>query len=299
MQTLASIGEDELVRRLVAGLPLSRDVLAGPGDDCAVLKPPGRDERLLLKTDVVVEHIHFLPDTAPHLVGRKAMARVVSDIAAMGGSPRFALVTLVMRRATEIRYVEQLYAGLREVAALFGISIVGGETSRGDTTVVSVSLAGTVGRRWPGRHGGRAGDVLLVTGRLGGSIHGKHLSFIPRVREAQWLVRHFTLHAMMDLSDGLARDLPRLAAASGLEFIIDERALPCARGCSAEQAWGDGEDYELLFAMAPRSAGQLKEKWRRQFPDLELTEIGRLVKAGEGMLPRFQSRGWDHFESRQ
>lgn len=299
MQTLASIGEDELIRRLVAGLPMSKDVLAGPGDDCAVLKPPGRGERLLFKTDVVVERIHFQPDTPPRLIGRKAMARVVSDVAAMGGSPLFALVTLVMRRATEIRHVEDIYAGLREISDLFGISIVGGETSRGDTMVVSVSLVGTVGRKWPGRHGGIAGDALLVTGRLGGSIRGKHLRFIPRVREARWLVRHFAIHAMMDLSDGLAKDLPRMAAASGLNFVIDETTLPRSPGCSAEQAWGDGEDYELLFAVAPRSIERLKKNWRREFPELELTAIGRLVPLGEGRLPAFQSKGWDHFEQSQ
>ncbi len=299
MQTLSSIGEDELIRRLVAGLPQARDVASGPGDDCAVLDAPKAGRQLLFKTDAVVENIHFRPDTPPRLVGRKAMARVVSDIAAMGGEPRHALITLVLRRATELRYVEELYAGLREVADEFSISIVGGETSRGDTTVISIALLGTVAtRQWPGRRGAKAGDVLFVTGRLGGSISGRHLTFMPRVKEAQWLTKHFTIRAMMDLSDGLAKDLPRLAAASGVEFIIDEAELPCAKGCTPAQAWGDGEDYELLLAISPRSEEKLMAAWKKAFPKLELTRIGQLIAKGEGLAPSLTGQGWDHFQKR-
>jgi thiamine-monophosphate kinase len=299
MQTLAHIGEDELIRRLTDGLPSDRSVIAGPGDDCAVLRAPPAGTHLLFKTDAVVEHIHFLRETPPRMIGRKALARVISDIAAMGGQPTHALVTIVVRRATEVSYVEELYAGIREVAAPFGINIVGGETSRGDTLVISISLLGHVsGRRWSSRRGGKAGDVLLVTGRLGGSIRGKHLEFTPRVKEGQWLVNKFSIHAMMDISDGLAKDLPRLADASGLDFVVNEAALPRTPGCTPEQAWGDGEDYELLLAVAPKSVSRLRKEWHHAFPDLPLTAIGSLVPKGEGIAPPFQSRGWDHFASR-
>jgi thiamine-monophosphate kinase len=131
--------------------------------------------------------------------------------------------------------------------------------------------------RWISRTGGKVNDELYVTGQLGGSIRGKHLRFIPRVEESRWLVRSFQLHAMMDLSDGLGADLPRLAAASGVSFEVDESAIPRTRGCSIEQAISDGEDYELLFAMAPDNARVLERRWSAKFPKLQLTRIGRWV----------------------
>jgi thiamine-monophosphate kinase len=297
MQTVTSIGEDALVRRITSDLPQDESVIAGPGDDCAVVTGPTNGRHLLMKTDSVVEHIHFLRETPARLVGRKAMARVVSDIAAMGGQPRHALITLIVRRATEVRFVDELYQGIREIADPIGINIVGGETSRGDTTVVSISLLGDVSSaRWASRSGGKPGDALFVTGCLGGSIKGKHLTFEPRLAEAQWLVKKFPVHAMMDISDGLAKDLPRLAEASGLEFIINESVIPCSSDCSIDQAWGDGEDYELLFAVSPKTAERLTREWKDQFPELLLTQIGHLVPVGSGVIPTFQNHGWDHFK---
>lgn len=297
MQTVTSMGEDELVRRITLDLPQDETVIAGPGDDCAVVAAPAAGRHLLMKTDSVVEHIHFLRETPARLIGRKAIARVVSDIAAMGGQPHHALITLIVRRATEVRFVDEIYEGLREIATPLGINIVGGETSRGDTTVISVSMVGTVtASRWASRSGGKVGDVLLVTGSLGGSIKGKHLTFEPRLKEAQWLVKKFPIHAMMDLSDGLSKDLPRLAAASGVEFSLDEVAIPCSPGCTPDQAWSDGEDYELLFAVSPKTTERLLREWSETFPDLPLRQIGTLVPAGEGSAPSFSTEGWDHFK---
>jgi thiamine-monophosphate kinase len=297
MQTVTSLGEDALVRRITSELPQDESVIAGPGDDCAVVACPSNGRHLLMKTDSVVEHIHFLRETPARLVGRKAMARVVSDIAAMGGQPRHALITLIVRRATEVRFVDELYQGIREIADPLGVNIVGGETSRGDTTVVSISLLGDVSStRWASRSGGKPGDALFVTGSLGGSIKGKHLTFEPRLAEAQWLVKKFPVHAMMDLSDGLAKDLPRLAEASGLEFVLEESAIPCSPDCSLDQAWGDGEDYELLFAISPKTSERLVREWNECFPHLPLTQIGNLVSVGSGTIPSFQNQGWDHFK---
>jgi thiamine-monophosphate kinase len=133
---------------------------------------------------------------------------------------------------------------------------------------------------------------LLVTGTLGGSSQGKHLNFTPRLREASWLVSHFKPSAMMDVSDGLARDLPRLAAASGCGFVLDEAALPLTAGCSITQALGDGEDYELLLALEPARVAALLAAWSVVFSELPLTVIGRLVEPGTGGSLR---AGWDHF----
>jgi thiamine-monophosphate kinase len=144
------------------------------------------------------------------------------------------------------------------------------------------------------RSGGRPGDRLLVTGSLGGSRAGKHLDFQPRLEQAMWLAERGALHAMMDLSDGLARDLPRLAAVSDCGFRLDRDAIPCSAGCQVEQALNDGEDFELLVALDPCECAGVMSDWRRQFPQLSLTVIGQLVERGEG---EELSGGWDHFQS--
>jgi thiamine-monophosphate kinase len=139
------------------------------------------------------------------------------------------------------------------------------------------------------------GDILFVTGRLGGSRDARHLDFVPRIDEARWLTGNFRIQAMMDLSDGLGADLPRLAKASGVGFAIDESALPRARGCSIEAAINDGEDYELLFAFSPNDAAALEKKWRRKFARLALTRIGQLTRHSS-RAPRHAFHGYVHFQ---
>jgi thiamine-monophosphate kinase len=296
METLAQMGEDALIRRLTATLKPGADVVTGPGDDCAVVRTLRGRRLQLLKTDCIVEGVHFLRDSAPERVGWKAMARVVSDIAAMGGSPQHALVTLVLPTDLAVSYVDQLYSGLRRCAEKFNVSIVGGEMSRGAQIVISVSLTGNVAeKRCVPRGGAMPGDAIHVTGRLGGSLRGHHLEFMPRVEEAQWLAKHLPLHAMMDLSDGLAKDLPRMALASKVGFVLDESSLPVNERCTAAQAWVDGEDYELLFALPAPLTKRQQRRWQRAFPEVPLTCIGRVVEPGQGRAPSFSGEGWDHF----
>ncbi len=293
-KTLRELGEDAFLRHLLPRLPLGAEVVAGAGDDCAVVRGPGKGELLLLKTAAVVEGVHFTADTPPQLVGRKALARVLSDVAAMGGRPGQALVTLAAPPKTPAVWVERLYEGLCDLARRYGVSVVGGETTRAKQRLVSVTLTGTVkARSWVARGGGKAGDALLVTGRLGGSLRGRHLRFEPRVEEGQWLAANARLHAMMDLSDGLAKDLPRLAGMAGLGFEVDYDRLPRHRGCSVEQAWGDGEDYELLLAVPAKAVARLLKKWATIFPELPLTTVGRLVKPDGGK--KAPEGGWDAF----
>ena len=275
---LRELGEDRLVAQLVQRLKTRQEVIAGPGDDCAVVAFPGGNRLLVLKTDCVVERIHFQPNDAPAAIGWKAMARTLSDFAAISGLPHFALVTLISPPDREARWTKQIYRGLQRAADRFEVTIVGGETSGTDgPAVISVSAIGWVEEdRWVSRRGGKAGDALFVSGRLGGSIRKKHLHFIPRIEEARWLTANFPIHAMMDLSDGLGVDLPRLATASGVGFEIDEELLPRTRGCTIQQAISDGEDYELLLAISPNDADSLSRKWNRKFPRLPLTRIGRL-----------------------
>lgn len=297
MTTLRDIGEDALIARLVALVPHDPDPLAGPGDDCAVIDfGPDHETLQLLKTDALVGGVHFLPEADPRAVGWKAAARVVSDFAAMGGEPKRFLVTVALPVETEVAWVEDLYRGISDCLNAFDAVLAGGETTRvpeGSAPVISVSATGSVRREHLAlRSTGKPGQVVLVTGTLGGSIHGKHLDFTPRKKESDWLVSQYKPTAMMDVSDGLAKDLPRLAGASGCGFELDERALPLAAGCSVDQALGDGEDFELLLAIEKERVPGLLTAWVKVFPGLPLTVIGRLVEAGKGGMLR---GGWDHF----
>ena len=275
---LRAVGEDALLASLLRDLPISREVIAAAGDDCAVVESPAGKNLLVLKTDCVVEKIHFALATDPVLVGWKAMMRPLSDFAAISAVPQFALITLIVPATRSTSWVKKLYRGLKRAASRFDVSIVGGETSatRGPA-VISVSVSGFVEKnRWISRSGGKKGDDLFVTGRLGGSLRGKHLRFIPRIEESRWLTKNFRVHAMMDLSDGLGADLPRLARASKLGFKIDKEKLPLAPGAKIDNAISDGEDYELLFAFSPRDRARLERSWRKRFPKLPLTRIGSL-----------------------
>ena len=297
---LRGYGEDRLVAELTRSLALGPDVRVGAGDDCAVIGRPRDTRWQLLKADVVVEGVHFTREDDARRVGWKALCRALSDIAAMGGVPTHALVTLAVSPEEEVARVKAIYAGLRRAAAKFGVSIVGGETSRSPGPLfLDIALSGWVERRrCILRSGGHPGDLLYVTGRLGGSRAAKHLDFIPRLAEARWLTAHHRPSAMMDLSDGLAADLPRLARASGCGFTLNETQIPRTRGATLAQALGDGEDFELLFSIAPKHAVKLETAWRREFPRLALTRIG-ILAGSQPSTPNSQTpRGFDHFAQR-
>lgn len=296
---LRALGEDKVVAALLRELPAfppGGHVILGPGDDCAVIGSPRDKVWQLLKTDCVIESVHFRREEDAAKVGWKALARPISDMAAMGGQPCHALVTLAAPPETDLKWATKLYSGLRKCAEKFGVLIVGGETARSPGPLfISVALTGQVERRFCiSRSGCAPGDRLFVTGRLGGSLAGRHLTFSPRVEQAGWLVRKFKIHGMMDISDGLAADLPRMARASNCGFHLDEASLPLNPDCTAGNALSDGEDYELLFALSSRDARDLPGQWKKQFPRLRLTEIGELTakpggKEGESL------HGYDHF----
>jgi thiamine-monophosphate kinase len=293
------LGEDRLLEQLLPGLSSNRGVIVGAGDDCAVVKSGVRGKLQLLKTDCLVENIHFTKKDSAETVGWKAMARPLSDFAAMSGLPEFALVTLIVPSQTTIAWVKKLYRGLENAARPFQVAIVGGETSNiKGPAVISVTVTGVVEKgRWVSRTGGKANDELFVTGRLGGSLRGRHLRFMPRIVESRWLTKNFPIHAMMDLSDGLGTDLPRLARASGVGFELEEAALPLNPGCTPEHAISDGEDYELLFSIAPKDSRRLIAPWQKKFPELPLTRIGRLNSKFEIRNSKFP-KGYVHFEER-
>lgn len=292
MKRLRDIGEDALIARILRGFPHGKSLIIGPGDDCAVVDP-GRGPLRLLKTDAIVEGVHFLPEAPAEKVGWKAVARVLSDFAAMGGSPEHLLVTIAIDSERPVRWLDGLYRGIRKCLETHGGVLAGGETTSVPSgAVISVAGEGKVNRRdLVLRSGGKPGDLVVVTGRLGGSIAGKHLTFTPRLAEAAWLVRHLRPTAMMDLSDGLAKDLPRLAAASGCGFEVADN-LPTNRGCTREQALGDGEDYELLLTVSERHWKSASQSWFGAFPKTPLNIVGRLTshRRSDSL-----TGGWDHF----
>lgn len=309
------MNEFELINRLTPSLATNDTVVAGAGDDCAVLDLGIPDKLILFKTDAVVEGIHFTRETPPEKIGRKALARCLSDIAAMAGTPVAALVTIGLPKDFDAGFVAKIYDGLKGVAEQYGVAIVGGETTTNpERILISIALLGTVPRgRLVLRSGAKAGDAIFVTGELGGSLAGRHLDFEPRLAEARWLAEHFTIHAMMDLSDGLAGDLRHIVHASKVGAVLLKTALPVARAAKLRARAGadakpatlaaltDGEDFELLFTVAGQDAVKLLDGWKKKFPEVKLSCIGKIV-AGEGIELRDKSgsqklnaHGYVHF----
>ncbi len=283
MSRISALGERELIRRVGRWVGKSRSVIRGIGDDCAVLPGPS-GKHLLFASDMLIQGVHFTDKIDPAAVGWKALAVNVSDAAAMGGIPLYAVVSLGLPPSTPVAFVENLYRGLRRCAARFGVRIVGGDTDRSPKIVIDVAILGEVEKsRVVYRSGARSGDQLFVTGRLGGSLRsGRHLRFVPRVREARLLGARWRIHAMIDLSDGLAVDLDRICEASGVSARIAAADLPRHGGCSLTQALADGEDFELLIAV-PRREAKALAAWGKKNLRCGLTRIGEILprRAGE------------------
>ena len=293
------MNEFELIDLLKKGLPSNGSVVIGAGDDCAVLDLGIPDSYLLFKTDAVVEGIHFTANEEPERVGHKALGRCLSDVAAMGGNATAALITLALPPNFDPAWVEKLYAGLGQLARIYKVAIVGGETTTNpERKLVSVSLVGTVSRKaCLARSGAQKGDAIFVTGELGGSLLSRHLEFAPRLEEGKWLANQFPIHAMIDLSVGLAGDLRHILRASnvGAELLSD--AIPISRAAKLQAreesarkppllaALTDGEDFELLFTLPSRQAVPLLDAWKKQFPDVRLSCIGKIV-SGSGLMLR-------------
>ena len=216
MKTLQDIGESAAIERICSRLPDSAEVIVGPGDDCAVIRPAGGGgKEWLLTSDPVIEGVHFLADTPRRSVGRKAIGRALSDIAAMGGEPAWALVDIAAPSGTPVATLDELCGGAIDCAQQYGLAIVGGDMSEGPALELHVFAIGSIpAGQAVLRSGAAQGDILFVTNSLGGSASGKHIDFEPRIREGAWL-RDWA-NAMIDVSDGLATDLRHLAEMSGL-----------------------------------------------------------------------------------
>jgi thiamine-monophosphate kinase len=275
------MNELEIVERLRRLTGPSRGLTLGIGDDCAIFRPRAGED-LVFTTDQMIEGVHFrLPYDAGAL-GHRALARSLSDIAAMGGEPRFCLVALALPRRLAAEWIEAFYRGLLRLARRTGAALAGGDLAHDDKVHCDVMVCGAAPRgKALRRDGGRPGDLLYVSGRLGKPWERR---IEPRLKLGQSLVGRAT--ACIDLSDGLSLDLHRLCLASGVAAEVDR--VPVARGTAIDRALHGGEDYELLFTLP---AGVE--------PPRGVTRIGKIVRGTPGAV-RFEGRplaprGYDHF----
>ena len=285
MTQLTNLGENETIARLARTLGRPGPGIIGIGDDTAVVPVSGDAKtQQLLTSDAVIEGLHYFPGTDPKRVGRKAINRVISDIAAMGGTPRWVLVNVVAPNHLEVEWLDQVYEGMAHAAGAFDATIVGGDLTPGKTLELHVFGTGDVpAGQAVLRSGAKPSEIIVVTGKLGGSLAGKHLDFTPRVAEGKFL-RHWAT-SMMDLSDGLALDLQRLCKQSKVGAIIEIPALPINEAVQADattpaspwqHALFDGEDYELLFTLPTQDWAEFSAAWELSF-DLPCRRVGHIT----------------------
>ncbi|MFA6568800.1 MAG: thiamine-phosphate kinase [Victivallales bacterium] len=283
-----------------------RGVAVGPGDDCAALDFGGSGY-FLAATDQLVSDVHYIHGkTSASAIAKKLFNRNISDIAAMGGAPAFALLAVASHSADKKWYSEFIRSIQRE-ASKWDVSICGGDISsvKKDVTVCTLTINGWVEKnKICLRSNAKPGDILYATGLFGNSFRsGHHLSFSPRIEAARFIAGKFT-RAMIDVSDGFLVDAQRLASASGVGLVIDTAKIPLRKGASLESALSEGEDYELLFAVPSSKSAVLREKW--PFKNIRLTRIGNFTCGGKGRvfdleqreLTSTQKTGFDHFDDK-
>ena len=281
-QSVAALGEEKLIRRIRGWLGSACPPAPfGIGDDCAVV--PGARGTQLLTVDPVVYGRHFDATVPARAVGAKLLKRNLSDLAAMGGRPSAAVVALLLDSRVSAAWLEEFYRGLAVCARRYGVPVVGGDVAEAPGTLAaSLTLLGRpAGRRAVTRAGAHRGDWIYVTGKLGGSRRsGHHYRFSPRLAEGAWLASRPEVRAMMDVSDGLAKDLGAICP-RGAAPAIEAAAVPRRPGASLRAALTEGEDYELLVVVAAAAdRPAFARAWRKKFPQVALSPVGRFVAAG-------------------
>jgi len=303
--------EFELIHWLRSERVLPCRVRLGIGDDCAAVDL-GPGETCLITTDTIVDGVHFRLDEHPaDLVGRKAVGVSLSDIAAMAGRALAVVSAVAIPAECPVDLAERVCTGIAEACHEFGVDLVGGDVvgTSGPLTITTTALGGVCPERMLSRSGAKAGDSIMVTGDLGGSILGRHLNFIPRLREAGSLATRFSPHAMIDVSDGVSRDLSHvLSESGGLGAELESAAIPvsaAARQLATHterpalwHALNDGEDFELLFTAAQPEAERIVAQWGD--PTL-VTVIGQVtpepglwLRDPEGWRSPLEIEGYEH-----
>ena len=255
---LNEIGEFGLIKRFRRAIKTDSSVIKGSGDDCAVLKF-NKDSYQLFTCDMLVEGVDFTNRTDLVLVGRKALAVSISDIAACCGIPKHAVISLGLPKKMKVSQADLLAKGIFDLAKEFKINIVGGDISAADKLVIDVSLLGEVEKnKLCLRSGAKEGDIIMVTGEFGGSIKGKHLKFTPRIKEARFLAENFKINSMIDVSDGLVQDLGHILKESRKGAVLYENLIPLSRQAgSVDEALCSGEEFELIFTLSRDQASKV------------------------------------------
>ena len=308
------MNEFSFIEYLKKKIPRSGRVSVGIGDDAAVLKRLGPGH-LVVSTDMLVENVDFvLDELGPEDVGRKVLAANLSDLAAMGAEPLAFVLSIGKPKYISTQWLERFYDGLLKLAKQYKVDCIGGDFSRAKEFSVSVTIFGS-SENPVLRSGAKSGDWIAVTGTLGGSLLRHHYDFTPRIREGLFLVKQITPTAMIDISDGLIQDLSHILKASGVGACLNLDTIPVSSAAkemakenghkALARALSDGEDFELLFTVPPRKKMMLEKIWKRQFPKVSLTWIGRIegkksvvrwLRKGRAVAkPKLSQKGFLHF----
>ena len=276
------MNELRFINYMKKSIKYGKDVIRGIGDDTAVLRY-SRNKHMLFASDMLVEGVHFRKSDSYYKVGQKCVNVNVSDIASMGGTPSYLLVSVSMPRNTVSKKAKELFRGIKFAADKFGIDIVGGDTNKGDKLVVDISLMGFAkSKQITFRNGAKPGDYIFVSGELGQG-GSKHLDFVPRLKESQLLTNKFKINSIMDVSDGLLIDLWRMAKESKVGVKLYKSLIPVSNeAASIDKAMVSGEEFELLCSISLKETKKIiKYIAKHNFP--QMTLIGRMVTPKDGM----------------
>jgi len=287
---ISDLGEFKLIERFRKRVRLDSSVAFGSGDDCAVLNFDKKRYQLFT-CDMIIEDVDFTLKDDPFLIGRKAVAVSVSDIAACLGIPTHCLISIGVPKNTPLRFMDRLFDGMRDICGEFKVNIAGGDLSSSRKIVIDVSMLGLVEKKNLAlRSSAKKGDRIFITGELGGSILGKHLKFTPRVKEARFLAENFRVNAAIDISDGLAQDLGHILRQSRVGAVLYEGLIPLSKQArNLSDALRSGEEFELLFTLPPKEAKRFLKKRRPGF-----SLIGEVVDRKYG-FKLTGNKGFTHF----
>jgi len=298
---LKDLGEFNFINRISKTIKLSSRVIKGIGDDAAVLKYT-KNKYLLFTTDMLIEGKHFNKGDKAGLIGRKSLSCNISDIAAMGGMPKFAVISVGLPGSLDLKYADELYRGIKKIAEKFRVDLVGGDTVCSEKIVINIALIGEVEKENLAlRSGAKENDIIFITGNIGGSIKFRHLNFTPRLKEARFLVKNFKINSMIDASDGLLADLGHILKESYKGAVICEKSIPASKYAAGfDSAVRDGEDFELIFTLPERHAEKLKSIWPFR---TRLSKIGRILNGRKGFTlvrksgksEKIKPAGFTHF----
>ena len=299
---LKDIGEFGLIKRFQKRIKTDASVVVGSGDDCAVLRLD-KNNYQLFTCDMIIEGIDFKKTDDLGLVGRKALAISISDIAACAGVPKHAIVSLGVSPDMPIAKIDRLTKGLFDLAKKYRINIVGGDISASAKLLIDVSMLGIVEKKnLCLRRRARVGDMIMVTGAFGGANRGKHLKFIPRLKEARFLVNNFKINSMIDVSDGLLQDLGHILKQSSVGAVLYESQIPLSKEARApSDALCSGEEFELLFTASRDQASKIIRLQKNS--GYRFSAIGEIMPKAFGLrlvnskneYTQIKSRGYRHF----